>query len=300
MMVFSRMGGEMGAGKNVQNAMRAMVAKNIPMISRFNNSEREMRALGYTGGDEDDDAADGTDKPEPDWMHTNGIDYHPELDLIVASSPHLCEIFVIDHSTSSAEARGSSGGRFGRGGDLLYRWGNPKNYGRGADDDRALHYQHDPQWIPAGLEGAGRLLLFNNGQERESDASWSSIDELILPLDPKLGFQRLSDAAFGPDAPAWSYEAEEQTSFYSAFISGCQRLPNGNTLVCSGAQGRFFEVTRSGRLVWEYLNPFGGEIPVSFGKASERTPKVDSKAVFQATRIAPEHPALRGRTLEPR
>ena len=67
-----------------------------------------------------------------------------------------------------------------------------------------------------------------------------------------------------------------------------------------GAHGRFFEVTRSGRLVWEYLNPFGGEIPVSFGKASERTPKVDSKAVFQATRIAPEHPALRGRTLEPR
>ena len=44
--------------------------------------------------------------------------------------------------------------------------------------------------------------------------------------------------------------------FYSPFISGAQRLPNGNTLICSGVKGRLFEVTRDGEIVWEYMSPY--------------------------------------------
>ena len=62
------------------------------------------------------------------------------------------------------------------------------------------------------------------------------------------------------------------------FTEFTQRLANGNTLICSGTQGRVFEVTPSGDIVWEYVNPFGGG---------------EQSALFRATRIALDHPGLR-------
>ncbi len=261
--------------------------------------DKEMGALGYAGGDADASKRGAPDEHEADWMHTNGIDYNAELDMIVVSSPHLCEIFVLDHSTTSDEARGHVGGKRGHGGDLLYRWGNPRNYGAGDAQSQRLFYQHDPQWIANGLPGAGNVLVYNNGTKRP-DGKFSEIDELALPFQAEHAFSRNDGWAFGPSEPAWKYVAPERESFFSPFISGCQRLPNGNTLICCGASGRFFEVTAEGRTVWDFLNPHGGEIPTSFGKAAPEQPKVDARAVFQATRIAPDHPALKGRTLTPR
>ena len=132
---------------------------------RLEELEEQMRALGYSGGDEDEEdrggAPPGSDK-RPDWLHTNGIAYQPEYDLIVLSIPELNELWVLDHSTSIDDAAGRSGGRWGQGGALLYRWGNPRNYGMGTDADRRLFYQHDPTWI-TGPEGDLRLLVYNNG-----------------------------------------------------------------------------------------------------------------------------------------
>jgi len=75
----------------------------------------------------------------------------------------LNEIYVIDHSTTPYESIGNSGGRYGKGGDYLFRWGNPANYGRGSQEDQKLFRQHDVQWIKPGLNGAGNILIFNNG-----------------------------------------------------------------------------------------------------------------------------------------
>lgn len=251
--------------------------------------EREMRALGYIGGKQDaGPSGPKADEPDPDWMHTNAVHYHAGYDLIALSSPRLDEIWILDHSTSVAEAKGSSGGRWKHGGDVLWRWGNPANWGAGPKSARKLFGQHDVRFLPGERLA---LSVFNNGLSRP-DGKWSSVDELGLPFDPARGFVREPGQDFGPTEPAWSYAAPERSSFYSFFISGAERLPNGNTLVCSGAQGRFFEVTPEGDLVWEYLNPFGGEIEHSFGKATSRPSKVEPHAVFRCARYAPDHPGL--------
>lgn len=256
-------------------------------IERMAEIERQMRALGYAGGDEEEEAAAPRSGTAPDWLHTNSVDYLPEYDLIVLSTPHLDELWVIDHSTTTEEAAGASGGRWGHGGDLLWRWGNPRVYGHGEDGDRALFYQHNPTWIEGEHPTELRLLLFNNGGGRPG-GDHSSLDELVLPFDPERGFLRDEGRPFGPTEPVWSYSAPG--AFFSPFISGAQRLPNGNTLACSGVPGRIFEVTYEGRIVWEFLNPYEGE-PIEVPGSPPRT------AVFRATRVPKDHPGLQGRDL---
>lgn len=253
---------------------------------RLAELEKQMRALGYVGDDDDDEEEGATSKNKgSDWLHTNAVDYHPELDLIVLSSPRMNEIWVIDHSTTTDEASWDSGGRFGKGGDLLWRWGNPRNYGRGADEDRRLFYQHDPKWVIGAGDADLRLTVYNNGGGRP-DGNYSSVEELVLPFDPEHGFRRDEERPFGPTEPAWSYSKPGE--FYSGFISGAQRLPSGNTLICSGAGGRVFEVTPAGEIVWEYLNPYLGDIAIGTGGDAPPT------ALFRATRIAADHPGLAG------
>ena len=98
-----------------------------------------------------------------DWTHFNSVDYNPELDQIVVSPREFGELWVIDRSTTIEEAAGRTGGNSGKGGSLLYRWGNPAAYKSGSRADQKLFYQHDPKWIPPGLPGAGNILVFNNG-----------------------------------------------------------------------------------------------------------------------------------------
>ena len=80
-------------------------------------------------------------------MHTNSIDYNEEFDQILISVRYFNEIWVIDHSTTTEEAAGHTGGNSGKGGDLLYRWGNPKNIGREPRVINSSLGQHDASWI---------------------------------------------------------------------------------------------------------------------------------------------------------
>lgn len=183
-----------------------------------------------------------------DWNHANGLDYEAANDWIVLSSRSQDEIYLIDHSTTTAEAAGHVGGQRGKGGDLLYRWGNPAAYDSGTLLDKRLNGQHDPRFIRAGLVGAGNITVFNNvftpGQ--------SAVSEIELPLGP-AGNPELDPITgrYGPFVPLWSYALP---GFYSQFVSSAQRLANGNTLICSGMQKRLFEVTLSGQTVWSYTH----------------------------------------------
>ncbi len=177
-----------------------------------------------------------------DWLHINSVRYNPERDEIMLSVHDFSEIWVIDHSTTTARAAGHTGGTKGKGGDILYRWGNPQAYDEGTAGDRMLYTQHDARWIDSGLPGAGDILIFNNGVGR----GYSSVDEITPPLDSKGNYYLESSGKFGPDTLAWTFS---DPSFYAQNISGATRLPNGNTLICEGTTGKFFEVGSTGNTV---------------------------------------------------
>ena len=179
-----------------------------------------------------------------DWNHCNSVSYNSILDQIVISSRHMDEFFVIDHSTTSIEAAGHSGGDSGKGGDFLYRWGNPQNYNRGNNSDKILDAQHGVDWIPAGYPGEGNLILFNNNHSNNN----SAVLEIIPPIN-ELGLYDINDTdPFGPNMYYWIY----QENFYSNTQSGAFRLPNGNTIITSTAEESVFEVDELGNVQWIY------------------------------------------------
>ena len=190
---------------------------------------------------------DGMCGPQGDWIHFNAIDYNRDLDQIVLSSRLNNEIYIIDHSTTTDEAAGHTGGNSGMGGDFLYRWGNPQVYGLGGDDDsdQLLDAQHGVNWIPTGYPGAGNLILFNNFYY----GGWqSAVYELVPPLNSNGTYDLNTDGTFGPIAPVWLYAGD----FFSWIQSGAFRLPNGNTLITVATAARIIEVENNLNIVWDY------------------------------------------------
>jgi len=210
-----------------------------------------------------------------DWTHGNALDYHPELDQIVFSSNYLSEIFIIDHGTTPFEAQGGTGGRYGRGGDFLFRWGNPANYGRGDAGDRTLFAQHDSHWIDPELPGAGNIMIFNNGSGE--GRPYTTVVEIAPPMNEDGSYILGADGTYDATELVWEYAPEGDERFFSFFISGAQRQPNGNTLVNKGAGGHVREVTPQGEIVWEYTYDEGDGVPHMF---------------FRAYKYAASHPAI--------
>lgn len=192
----------------------------------------------------------------PDWTHFNSVDYNEELDQIMVSVHEFSEIWIIDHSTTTTEASGHTGGTLGKGGDLLYRWGNPQAYDAGSSSDQKLFRQHDATWIDSVCPGEGNILVFNNGMGRPG-GNYSSVEEITPPVDSGGKYSLTAGSAYGPESAAWTYNLASE--YYSSNISGAQRLPNGNTLICSGANGYFLEVNADGQTVWDYSYS-GGDV----------------------------------------
>jgi hypothetical protein len=118
---------------------------------------------------------------EKDWIHCNSVSFSADKELIAMSFNVPSEIILIEHTTTTDEAKTHTGGRYGCGGDILWRWGNPQVYRAGNRLDQSLFVQHCANFIPAGYPGAGNILLFHNG--RAPDRHWSSVDEFVVPED---------------------------------------------------------------------------------------------------------------------
>ncbi|WP_422105744.1 aryl-sulfate sulfotransferase [Winogradskyella sp.] len=229
------------------------------------------------------------------WLHINSMQYNAERDQIILSSRHLSEIYIIDHSTTTAEAATGSGGTYGRGGDFLYRWGNPEAYDQGTSADRVLFGQHYPHFIESGLPNEDKIILFNNGIER--NPSFSQVD-IMTPPESSLGvYDYVANSAYGPLTPDYTYKdlSTDPSEFYTAILSSAQQLPNGNILVCEGFDGYVFELDSNDNKVWEYINPMNnsdGSVASQFG--SPVNPRL-----FRAIKFAPDYPAFSGRDLTP-
>ena len=224
-----------------------------------------------------------------DWLHSNSVDYNPDLEQIVISFRHISEFWIIDHSTSISESATGSGGRYNKGGDILYRWGNPAAYNRGTASDQKLFGQHCVKWIEEGLPGEGNLLLFNNGDL----GGFSSVDEIQTPMDSAGFYSSPGTQTYGPSAPVWLYSNSADPLFNSGRLSSAKRLPNNNTLICSGLLGYLSEIDSIGNLVWSYRNPITGTGILSQGS----TVNNGVNSVFSAERYAADYPAFTGRTL---
>tara|TARA_B110000459_G_scaffold150346_1_gene163918 strand:- start:2362 stop:3636 length:1275 start_codon:yes stop_codon:yes gene_type:complete len=175
-----------------------------------------------------------------DFMHANGLSYDTAKDVVYISVNYFSEVWAIDHSTTISEASGSSGGNYNKGGDLLYRFGNPSTYNNSAGT-RIFYNNHFPNLLKNGVPGAGNMLVYSNlgpdGLEQ------SSVYEIMLP-EP---FSLLPNINNEPTI-VWSFTDEDL--FFSK-ISGADRLLNGNTLICEGDFG-MWEVTTDGEVVWKY------------------------------------------------
>jgi hypothetical protein len=147
-------------------------------------------------------------------------------------------------------------------GNFTWKWGPGE-----------ISHQHHPTYLDN-----GRVLLFDNGPHR-----------------PGFTFSRVIEVDPSTNEIAWQYRGDPPISFYSYHISGAERLPNGNTLICEGAPGRIFEVTPNKEIVWEYINP----MLAPCGRGVGLTDAEFANSVFRAHRYGPDHPALQDKDLDP-
>jgi hypothetical protein len=188
------------------------------------------------------------------WPYVNSVDYNPKFDQILISAHNFDEVWIIDHSTTTEEAASHSGGIYGHGGDLLYRWGNPQTYNRGDASDKKLYFQHQCCWVKPGLPGAGHILVFSNGNTRPG-GHISSVDEITPDVNNDTGEYYLPPGGtYGPANLTWQYMLP--ANLFSDGFGGSQRMLNNNTLICSGWTGTFIEVTPDKQIVWTFINPY--------------------------------------------
>ncbi|WP_041632662.1 aryl-sulfate sulfotransferase [Maribacter sp. HTCC2170] len=176
---------------------------------------------------------------EGDIMHANGIAYDAINDVIFLSANFYSEIWVIDHSTTSAEAATSLGGNYGKGGDLIYRFGNPTAYNN-THGERLFFNNHFPNLLTG--QDQGNILVFSNGQGKDQ----STVYELKLPRDYSIETNQNNEPEI-----IWSFTDPD---LFSPKVSGAVRLSNGNTLITEGDFG-LWEVTPEGDIVWKFSNP---------------------------------------------
>ena len=176
-----------------------------------------------------------------DWFHVNGIDYNADLAQIVFSSRFASEIFIIDHSTTTTEAASHSGGNSGKGGDFLYRWGNPANYGS-SDNQQIPGPVHDPRWIKDGRPNAGYIQFFNN----QGAGSKSSAVDAINPK--RDGYNYSWDGTKNePSEKDWRHECAD----YADGQSASDRMTNGNIFVALSRE-YMYEADSTGKVIWQY------------------------------------------------
>ena len=237
-----------------------------------------------------------TSQGNADWMHCNSIDFDPLNNHILLSVPTFSEFWIIDHSTTTEQAAGSTGGFGGKGGDLLYRWGNPQAYDQGTEEDRQSFYQHDVHYIGEFLDPwhpmVGKIGFFNNRVGED----FSTANILTQDFDMYLNSFGMEDGRFLPATTDVTITHPVPQEMYSTGLSSFQVLNNDNYLLTSGRFGYSFEVTPDdNRIVWEYKTPTIGQAIATQGD----TLSINNNLTFRLKRYPLNFEAFDGRDLTP-
>ena len=211
----------------------------------------KLKSLGYVGS-----PTQRSQRVNPDWTHVNAVDYNPALDQILISIHEFSEIWIIDHSTTAAEAAGHTGGRSGRGVTCSIAGETHGSIARAPRKTRRSSLSTTPS-------GSARdslvKVIFSSSTTATGarmattlrSTSWSRRSTRRGTISTSRGRRS------GPKPPSGA-TAPKKSDFFATFISGTHRLPNGNTMICSGPNGTLFEVTPQKELVWKYVNPVKG------------------------------------------
>lgn len=204
---------------------------------------------------------------ENDWQHINSVSYlgpnpwyrkgderfHPDNIIWDGRTSNITAIIARhDHPKGKWQS-----------GDIVWKIG--PDFVPGTQEHRLgqIIGQHMAHMIPNGLPGAGNILMFDNG----GLAGWGSYLPGLPPMYPTVFRDYSRVIEFNPVTMEMEWEYvhktpnEDARKFFSWFISGAQRLQNGNTMITEGSTGRIFEVTEKGEIVWEYISPFGYDFP---------------------------------------
>ena len=230
---------------------------------------------------------------DEDWWHCNAIDYNEDLDQIVLNSRNNNETWIIDHSTTTAEAASDTGGRSGHGGDLIFRWGNPEAYDKGASSNLKMYGSHGHYWIEDGLSNAGKIMYFNNGDDRP-EGYYSTIEMIDLAPDADGNYPLDNNGRYLPTQSELVYKAPDPFDFRSTYLSNARQLENGNVFINEGGSGRYFEINADKEIVWQYTNPV-----TYFGNAQQGEEPPNGNSSFRAYKYPLDHPAFVGRDLSP-
>ena len=209
---------------------------------------------------------------EANFNHTNSIEYIEEYDQILLSINLFNEFWFIDHSTSTLEAASHSGGNYNKGGDILYRWGNPSSYNQGDETNQKLFGQHDVTWIEGDINHGGNIMVFNNNKFN----NLSAVDEIAIP-HTNGSYNLIPNEINAPEDYSWTYTNPD---IFSGRVSGAKRLPNGNTLITEGQDGVLYEIDFEGNLLWKY------EIPL------------DNGMIFKVDKYPLDYPAFENQDIE--
>lgn len=190
------------------------------------------------------------------WFDAGDVRFHP--DNIVVDSREANFIAIIDKKS----------------GKIVWRIG--PDYEPSASATKLprpvdqISGQHDAHIIAKGLPGEGNLLVFDN----QGTAGYPSVRLTTQPGSRVLEIDPVKKEI------VWQYTGSNSGrpnyTFYSSYISSARRLPNGNTLIDEGMNGRFFQVTNKGEIVWEYISPY-----FSQPKPDDAQP-ISSNTVFRA------------------
>ncbi len=232
-------------------------------------------------------------KAKSDWAHINGIHYNADLDHICLSAPKFNEIWMIDHSSNTDQAATSKGGKRGKGGDLIWRWGNPSSYDQGNGLDEQLSFQHNCEWVDAGSSYGGQISVFSN-REKEGEKKVSGVKIIDAKFDHARNAYPMKNGQFLPSKPSYTYTLPFE--LFSPRVSGVQVLPNGNKLICSGANGCVFEVDGEENIVWKYIVPIGKDNKL----VRQGTKPEKNKSIFTVHRYPVDFSGFKGRDLTPK